>query len=58
MTRNEFLARLLLTAVLTPVIHYGAAVFDVTIVWVAAAVIAVVLVFVGELLILGLTGDA
>lgn len=50
MTRNELLFRLLLTAVLTPVIHYGAAAFHITIVWSAAFVIALVAVFLGELL--------
>lgn len=55
MTRNEFLARLALAAVLTPVIHvidqWGGSPLHGGTAWLIAAVAAVLLVFVGEFLI-------
>lgn len=55
MTRNEFLARLLLAAVLTPVLagidHVTGSIFHGAALWAVAAVAALMLVFIGEWLI-------
>lgn len=51
MTRNEFLLRLALAAVLTPVIKYAAPLIDVHPAWLLAAVAALLLVFLGEWII-------
>jgi hypothetical protein len=51
MTRNEFLARLALAAVLTPVARYVPLLWgDPALWWWVAALVALCLVFLGELL--------
>ena len=63
MTRGEFNARVALAALITPIIRYAAPTFGVSIFgepvgWLLAAVAALIVVFVGELIIDMFTGDA
>lgn len=59
MTRGEFLARLGVAAALMPVAHYLPLLWHGgTLVWLAAAIVALVFVFCGELLIDAFTGAA
>ena len=51
MTRNEILFRLALAAVLTPVIKFAPMIFGVEMLWWVAAVIALGIAFLGELII-------
>lgn len=57
-TWQEFWARVALSGVLTPVIVGFGVLFSRDIPWLVAAVIALVIVFLGELLVDAITGDA
>lgn len=57
-TWAEFWARVAISVLLTPVVMLVGSIFGAEIVWWVAAIIALVFVFVGELLVDSFTGDA